>query len=46
MINLFKSGLIDTKGYIIHRIPFDDQISEFEMLYLPKENVINAIVDF
>ncbi|WP_316837313.1 zinc-binding alcohol dehydrogenase family protein [Pedobacter nutrimenti] len=46
VINLFKANLIDTTGYITHRIKFDDLITEFEKLYLPEENVIKAIIDF
>jgi 2-desacetyl-2-hydroxyethyl bacteriochlorophyllide A dehydrogenase len=42
----FKDGTINTAGYITHRIAFDDLINDFEKLYLPKENVIKAIVDF
>lgn len=46
VINLFKSGLIDTSGYITHRIAFDNLINEYEKLYLPEENVIKAIIEF
>lgn len=46
VISLMKAGLIDTDGYITHRIRFDDLIQEFEKLYLPEENVIKAVIDF
>ncbi len=46
VISLMKAGLIDTGGYITHRIPFDALPKEFEKLYLPEENVIKAIIDF
>ncbi|WP_316843829.1 zinc-binding alcohol dehydrogenase family protein [Pedobacter psychrodurus] len=42
----FKSGVINTSGYITHRIAFNDLVDEFERLYLPEENVIKAIIDF
>ncbi len=46
VITLMRAGLIDTSGYITHRLPFDDVIGQFDKLYLPEENVIKAIVDF
>jgi len=46
VINLMKAGLINTEGYITHRIPFDSLIDEFEKLYRPEENVVKAIVAF
>ncbi|WP_316812661.1 zinc-binding alcohol dehydrogenase family protein [Pedobacter heparinus] len=42
----FKNGTINTKGYITHRIAFDDLINDFEKLYLPEKNLIKAIIDF
>lgn len=42
----FKSGSINTKGYITHRIDFDNLINEFDKLYRPEEKVIKAIIDF
>ena len=45
VISLLKAGLIDTSGYITHRIPFDDLTKEFEKLYLPEENVIKEIIN-
>lgn len=46
VIGLFKDQLIDTSGYITHRIPFDRLTDQFENLYLQDENVIKAIIDF
>jgi 2-desacetyl-2-hydroxyethyl bacteriochlorophyllide A dehydrogenase len=46
VMNLMRAGLIDTSGYITHRIPFDSMIDEYEKLYDPKENVVKAIIDF
>jgi 2-desacetyl-2-hydroxyethyl bacteriochlorophyllide A dehydrogenase len=46
IINLFRAGLIDTEGYITHRILFDNLVTEFERLYLPEENLIKAIIEF
>jgi 2-desacetyl-2-hydroxyethyl bacteriochlorophyllide A dehydrogenase len=46
VIHLLKAGLINTDGYITHRINFDNLITEFEKLYIPEENVIKAIIDF
>lgn len=46
VIGLFKEGLIDTSGYITHRIPFEKLADQFENLYIQDENVIKAIIDF
>lgn len=46
VIHLLQAGLIDTEGYITHRIPFDHLIENFDKLYLPEENLIKAVIDF
>lgn len=46
VIQLLQAGLINTDGYITHRIPFDDLIDHFETLYQPDQNLIKAVIDF
>lgn len=46
VIQLLQAGLIDTDGYITHRIPFDHLIDDFETLYQPDQNLIKAVIDF
>ncbi|MBB2949517.1 zinc-binding alcohol dehydrogenase family protein [Sphingobacterium sp. JUb56] len=46
VIQLLQAGLIDTEGYITHRIPFDHLIDDFETLYQPDQNLIKAVIDF
>ena len=46
VIQLMKAGLINTNGFITHRIPFDHLIDKFDHLYNPDENLIKAVIDF
>lgn len=46
VIQLFKAGLINTEGYISHRIKFEHLAEQFTGLYVPEANVIKAIIDF
>lgn len=46
VIHLLQSGLINTDGYITHRIPFDHLIDNFDRLYRPDQNLIKAVIDF
>ncbi|RPD41187.1 zinc-binding alcohol dehydrogenase family protein [Chitinophaga barathri] len=46
VIQLFKAGLINTEGYISHRIKFENLATGFTGLYAPEANVIKAIIDF
>lgn len=46
LIRLQKAGLVDIKGYVTHRLPFDTLPDSFTKLYLPEERVIKAVVEF
>ncbi|MGM9475008.1 zinc-binding alcohol dehydrogenase family protein [Pedobacter sp. GSP4] len=46
VIEKLQAGLIDTSGYITHRIPFDNLAGNFENLYSEDQNLIKAIIDF
>lgn len=46
VINLMKSGLIDTEGFITHRMQADDLVDEFGSLFVKGEQLIKAVVSF
>jgi len=46
VINLMKSGLLDTEGFITHRLQADDLVRDFEKLFVKEEQVIKAVVSF
>lgn len=46
LIRLIKAGLVNIDGFITHRLAFDTLHENYERLYLPKEKVIKAIIEF
>ncbi|MEN5058293.1 zinc-binding dehydrogenase [Sphingobacterium kitahiroshimense] len=46
IIQLLRSGEINTDGLITHRIAFDQLADKFDSLYLPEENLIKAVINF
>lgn len=46
IIELLRSGELNMKGYVTHRIPFSELTKQFTKLYLPEEQVIKAVVEF
>lgn len=46
IIRLMRAGLLDTEGYVTHRLNFDTLADEFTTLYDPAKEVIKAVVDY
>jgi 2-desacetyl-2-hydroxyethyl bacteriochlorophyllide A dehydrogenase len=46
LIRLLKGGLVNIDGLITHRISFDSLTENWDKLYLPKEKVIKAVIEF
>lgn len=46
IIRLMRAGLLDTDGYVTHRLHFDTLADEFTTLYDPANEVIKAVVEF
>ncbi|QQD14249.1 zinc-binding alcohol dehydrogenase family protein [Sphingobacterium sp. UDSM-2020] len=46
VINLLRSGDINTEGLITHRIAFDQMKDNFDTLFQADQNLIKAVVDF
>ncbi|GGF61036.1 alcohol dehydrogenase [Paenibacillus albidus] len=40
-----RSGAVDVKPYITHRVPFEEMIAHFDRWLLPEERVIKAVVE-